>query len=31
MMTIRLFDLLCFIGSVNNDYTIIQSLVFYRK
>ena len=31
MMTIRLYDLLCFIGSMNDDYKIIQSLVFYRK
>ena len=30
-MTIRLYDLLCFVGSRNDDCMIIQSLVFYRK
>ena len=31
MMTIRLYDLFCFIGSINDDYKIIRSLLFYRK
>ena len=31
MLTIRLYDLFCFIGSMNADYKIIRSLVFYRK
>ena len=30
MMTITIYDLLCFIGSMNADYKIIRSLVFYR-
>ena len=31
MMTIRLYNIFCFIGSMNDDYTIISSLVFYRQ
>ena len=31
MMTIRLYDLLCFIGSMNDDYNNIRPIVFYRK
>ena len=28
MMTIRLYDLFCFIGSMNDGYTIINLLCF---
>ena len=30
-MTVRLYDLLCFIGIRNDDYKIIQYILFYRK
>ena len=31
MMTLRLYDLFSFIGSINDEYKIIRSLLFYRK